>query len=77
MLVRANESELDKMRKLGECDKEKESALLKAFAIAEEEHKKLAEQLEKEITYEVVPIHKLVSIQLECGILMAEYLKSH
>ncbi|QUO30857.1 hypothetical protein KFE17_07975 [Faecalicatena sp. Marseille-Q4148] len=77
MLVRANESELDKMRKLGECDKEKESALLKAFAIAEEEHKKLAEQLEKEITYEVVPIRKLVSIQLECGILMAEYLKSH
>lgn len=77
MLIRANEYELEKMKEEKQENKEKEAALQKAFAIAEKEHKELAEYLEQEIDYKAVPISKLVSIQLECGLLMAEYLKEH
>ena len=52
-------------------------ALTAAAAAAEAEHKKLSDYLEKEIDYEVVPIRKLVYIQLCCGLNMAEYLKAH
>lgn len=75
MLIRANESELEAMREKGEENPEKEQALKKAFDIALQEHQKLADYLEEQIHYQVVPIRKLVSIQLECGLLMAEYLK--
>ena len=53
------------------------AALTAAAAAAEVEHKKLSDYLEKEIDYEVVPIRKLVHIQLCCGLHMAEYLKAH
>ncbi len=75
MLIRANESELEKMHEKGEDNPEKEQALKKAFDIAAQAHKKLADELEEKIHYQVVPIRKLVSIQLECGLLMAEHLK--
>lgn len=77
MLVRANESELEKMDASGEENPEKRAALQKAFDIAVKAHKELADQLEKEIDYEVVPIRKLVSIQLECGLLVADYVREH
>ncbi|XCP85666.1 M14 family zinc carboxypeptidase [Roseburia hominis] len=75
MLIRANESELEAMKEKGEQNEEKEAAFKKAFDIAVKAHKELADELEEEIHYQVVPIRKLVSIQLECGLLMAEYLK--
>ena len=65
------------MQGKGEEEQEKAATLKKAFEIAEKEHRELAEYLEQEIDYLVVPIRKLVSIQLECGLLMAEYLKEH
>lgn len=74
LLVRANEIELLKMEKDNEDDSEKKLILQKAFNNAEERLKELSELLEKEIDYEVVPIKKLVSIQLECGLLVADYL---
>ena len=77
MLIRANELELDRMKASGEVNPEKEAALTAAAAAAEVEHKKLSDYLEKEIDYEVVPIRKLVHIQLCCGLHMAEYLKAH
>ncbi len=77
MLIRANEWELERMDAAGEADAEKRNALTQAAKAAEEEHRKLAEYLEREIDYQVVPIRKLVYIQLKCGLLMAEYLKSH
>ena len=77
MLIRANELELERMKKNGEANPEKEAALTAAAAAAEAEHKKLSDYLEKEIDYEVVPIRKLVYIQLCCGLNMAEYLKAH
>lgn len=76
MLIRANESELEKMQKKGEDDPEKKAAFEKAFDLAVQKHKELSEELEQNIDYQVVPIKKLVAIQLECGLLMAEYLKN-
>ncbi len=73
MLIRANEFELDAMEKTGEQNEDKKSALIKARDIAIEAHKKLTDILEEQIDYQVVPIKKLVSIQLECGLLMAKY----
>lgn len=75
MLIRAHELELEKMKDNEEVNSEKREALLKAAETAEKAHKELADYLEEKIDYEVVPIKKLVSIQLECGIIMAEYLK--
>ena len=77
MLIRANEWELDRMDATGETNEEKRIALTLAMKTAEEEHRKLADYLEREIDYQVVPIRKLVYIQLKCGLLMADYLKSH
>lgn len=76
MLIRANESELEKMKAAGEQNPEKEAAFQKAFDLAVEAHKKLSDELEEKIHYEVVPIRKLVRIQLECGLMMAEHLKN-
>lgn len=77
MLIRANEYELEAMERSGEVNAEKEAALKKARDIAIVHHKELTDQLEKEISYEVVPIRKLVSIQLECGLLVSKYVHEH
>ena len=77
MLIRANELELERMGAAGEVNPQKEAALTAAVAAATQEHKKLADYLEEAIDYEVVPIRKLVYIQLCCGLHMAEYLKAH
>ncbi len=77
MLIRVNEYELEAMERSGEQNPEKEAALKKARDIAIVHHKELTDQLEKEIHYEVVPIRKLVSIQLECGLLVSKYLHDH
>ena len=74
LLVRANETELLKMEVNNEDNPEKKEVLEKAFNDALEKLKELSGILEEEIDYEVVPIKKLVSIQLECGLLMADYL---
>lgn len=76
-LIRANESELQKMDETGEQNPEKRAALQKAFDIAVQAHKEMTDELEREIHYQVVPIRKLVYIQLACGLLTAEYLKEH
>ena len=75
MLIRANELELERMKEAGENNAAKEEALQRAAEVAKQAHKELTDYLEQNIDYEVVPIKKLVSIQLECGIIMAEYLK--
>lgn len=77
MLIRANEYELEAMERGGEVDPEKKAALEKARDIAIVHHKELTDQLERDIHYEVVPIRKLVSIQLECGLLVSKYIHDH
>ena len=77
VIIRANELELERMGSAGEVNPQKEAALTAAVAAATQEHKNLADYLEEAIDYEVVPIRKLVYIQLCCGLHMAEYLKVH
>lgn len=77
MLIRANEYELETMEHSGEVNEEKIAALKKARDIAIVHHKELTDQLEEAIDYEVVPIRKLVSIQLECGLLVSKYIHEH
>lgn len=74
MVIRMNEYELERMARRGETNADKETKLKENIAFAEAEHRALTEQLEKELDYEVVPIRKLVSIQLECGLLLCDYL---
>ena len=73
-LLRANETELEKMDKAGEQNPEKRAALQKAFDIMVKAHKDMTDELESEINYQVVPIRKLVYIQLAWGMMTAEYL---
>lgn len=75
MLVRLSESELEKLEEIAEKDTEKIEALEKAYENASSHLQKLSDHLEKEINYQVVPIRNLVAIQLECGLLLAEYLQ--
>lgn len=75
LLVRASESELEKMKDKNEDDTTKYRTLCAAFETAEKELKELSRELETKIDYEVVPIKKLVAIQLECGLIIANYLK--
>lgn len=75
LLVRANETELENMKKNNENNLEKERALEEGYNKALAKLKELSQYLEENIDYEVVPIKKLISIQLECGLLMADYLQ--
>ncbi len=77
MLVRANESELDAMEAAGDDDPEKRAAFEKALEAARPAYEKLAAELEEAFDYQVVPIKKLVTIQLSCGLMMAEYVRDN
>ncbi len=74
LLTRASETELEKMKMSGETNPAKQEILTQAMQAAEDELKKLAEYLEANLNYEVVPIQKLVRIQLESGLITADYL---
>lgn len=77
LLVRLSESELETLENSPEVDAEKKAVLEKAFQDALAHLKKLSDRLEEEIDYQVVPIQKLVAIQLECGLLLADYLQKN
>lgn len=74
MLIRANEYELENLKNPNEGNKEKYDVLNSEKQFAEKLLKEKSEELEKDLTYEVIPIKKLVSIQLECGLRVAERL---
>lgn len=63
MLIRAHEEELEK-----EQSPEGREALEWGKKEAERMHSELAEFLEENLNYSVIPINTLVNIQLECGI---------
>lgn len=77
MLVRLMESELEEMEINEEDNIDKKKTLEESMIEAEKELKKLSDYLEEEINYDVVPIKKLVSIQLECGLIVADYLNNN
>ena len=67
MLIRAHEYELER-----EHTAEAEVALLAGKAMAEVLHKQLSDELEQKLSYSVIPIRKLINIQLECGLKAAQ-----
>lgn len=71
MLVRANELELTTATAGGAGRR----ALTQALKQAEQALDQLSAELEEQFDYQVVPIKKLVAIQLECGLLVADYLQ--
>ena len=77
MLVRANELALSGLTEPTPENGIKRAKLQKALAQSAKMHAALAEELEQEMHYSVVPIQKLVKIQLECGLKVAEYLKTY
>ena len=76
MLARANEWELADLADGPEQD-EARAALTRGLDTARALHAENAAQLEEELDYSVIPIQKLVRIQLECGLKAAEYLRDH
>ncbi len=74
LLVRACEYQLDRMRSAGEIDPGKQDGLIHALRSSEAELKTLSDYLEERIHYEVVPIQKLIRIQLESGLIAADFL---
>ncbi len=69
LLVRANETEIQK------AHSPEAMRILKAeFESAHRRLKELCDLLEENLDYTVIPIRKLVAIQLECGLLTAKYL---
>ncbi len=69
MLIRAHEHELE-----NNPDAEATNSLTEGMQKAEVLHKELSEELEKELDYQVIPIRKLVNIQLECGLKMLRHI---
>ncbi len=76
MLLRANESELALMDEQEENDPKKREALEKGVEKSMEGFRKITSFLEENMNYQVVPIRNLVGVQLECGLIVADYLQS-
>ena len=73
MLVRANETELAAIDSLREP--EKYDAVHKGFEAALAGFEKITAFLENNLNYQVVPIKKLIHVQLESGLQVIDYLK--
>lgn len=76
MLVRAFEQELAQMKERGEQNTEKEQVLQASLDKATAMYEALAEELEAAFDYDVIPIEKLVAIQLESGLHVIEALRA-
>lgn len=72
MIIRASEYELNNS---SEVNDKKLSTLKESIYKMEKLLKKSAEELEMELDYSVIPISKLIRIQLECGLITAQELK--
>lgn len=72
LMLRANETELEKMKATGEENEEKREALTKAMTIFEDKLKETTDYLESVLHYQVVPIKRLISIQMESGLIVAD-----
>lgn len=73
MLIGMCEHELESRSDLGE---ESRGVLQSIIEEIETIHKEETAYLSDQLNYEVIPIRKLVSIQLECGLLVADYLQN-
>ncbi|MBR0140106.1 MAG: zinc carboxypeptidase [Firmicutes bacterium] len=75
MMVRMHEGELAAMKSAGEDDAEKRDALEKGLESSLKAFGELSAYLEEKLDYQVVPVRKLVYIQLASGLLVMDHLK--
>lgn len=74
MLIRVCEYELERM---DDSDNKKKDALEKSKEKSEERLKNLSDVLEEKINYSVIPIQKLIRVQLESGLIVANHIKDN
>ena len=67
--------ELEEMEKRGENDPAKKEALTRAFRLFEDKLLEKAAEAEANLKYEIVPIQKLIRIQLESGLRVASKIR--
>lgn len=72
LIARTAEFEMERLKKEGCTDKKAFEDLENAHKAASEYLKESCEQLEKELNYTVVPIQKLVRVQVESGLIVSE-----
>ncbi len=75
LYTRAYETELEAMRQRGEADQSKQAALEKAYQRFRAKLDEQAALAEQNLSYEVVPIQRLIRIQLESGLLCADHIR--
>lgn len=75
LYTRAHQMELEQMAERGEDNPAKKEALTRALHIFETRLMEQAAEAEKTLPYEVVPIQKLIRIQLESGLLTASQIR--
>ncbi len=79
MVIGMCEHELEKIENkegLSAEEQEKVDILQATMKEVEVKHRQNTDVLEQTLNYEVIPIKKLVSIQLECGLLVSDYLNN-
>lgn len=74
MVIRMLETTL--AEKTAELSEDETALLNTLLTVATLEHRELTTQLEAELDYEVIPIKKLISIQLESALIICEALKT-
>ncbi len=75
LLFRAHETELSALP--DSAEEEPRQTLASAAEQAKERLRELSAELEEKINYEVIPIKKLIAIQLESGLIVADYLQQN
>lgn len=75
MLLRAHEFELDRLDDGGAS--RARTVLEAGRDRARDRYEALRDYLEENIHYEAIPIKKLVTVQLACGLLEADYVRTH
>ena len=75
MLLRAHEFELDRLDDGGAS--RARTGVEAGRDRARDRYEALRDYLEENIHYEAIPIKKLVTVQLACGLLEADYVRTH
>lgn len=77
MAISMLERELEQMDPAEQASSDKARALKELIVYTSEEHRKLTEQVEQKLDYQVIPIQKLIRIQLGCGLLVCDFIREH
>ena len=75
MLVRANEFALSELDKKEDPDTKARETLLHALDAAKAAFQRVADYLEENLHYSMVPIKNMIAVQLESGLIVLEELE--